>query len=378
MYKINQNLFSQPETVLKQQQFNNLEKYVNLECDLTIKGNVLPAVGTLEDYFKKEDISIFDLFRIIAERQFKRKVKPDIKLNKLAVIKTKAKISFKDKDSWRNDPLFSEYSKYKDNFINGDVFTPIILTHPGVLKDYMFTDVPEFLYQVDGMHRVMSALEAGKTELDCYVIVRRMDLKKYLRTMDKEVINSFGSTCTWFPRYQEIKEVGLKGQRVQEPRYTEIYDFSNLKDKVVVDFGGNLGQAAIEAYFNGAKKIYNFDYQECVINTGAKISEILGLDIVNNTIDFNLDTFEKDVEDTVKEWDWTIYQAIYRTKEIIDVNKSFTYIVKNTKEGMYFEGNGAAEIDTPEFYDNVFKPFNFKEINYLGHSQLRPAYKIIK
>ena len=189
MYRINQTLFSQAETVLKQQQFNNLEKYVNLECDLTIKGNVLPAVGTLENYFNKEDISIFDLFRIIAERQFKRKVTPDIKLNKLAVIKTTAKISFKDKDSWKKDPLFSEYSKYKDNFTNGDVFTPIILTHPGVLKDYMFTDVPEFLYQVDGMHRVMSALEAGKTEIDCYVIVRRMDLNKYLRAMDKEAIN---------------------------------------------------------------------------------------------------------------------------------------------------------------------------------------------
>ena len=67
MYNINPTLFSPPVTILRQQQFNNLEKYVNVECDLTIKGNVLPAVGTLEKYFEEEDITIFDLFRIIAE-----------------------------------------------------------------------------------------------------------------------------------------------------------------------------------------------------------------------------------------------------------------------------------------------------------------------
>jgi hypothetical protein len=224
----------------------------------------------------------------------------------------------------------------------------------------------------------MSALEAGVNEIEAYIVINRTDLSNYLTKEDRQKINSLGSDCTWFPRYQEIREVGLSGQRVQEPRYTKIYDFSNLKDKVVVDFGGNLGQSSVEAYFNGAKKIYNFDYQGCVVDSGRKISEVLGMGVIHNTIDFNLPTFEEDVFNVVKEWDWTIYQAIYRTKEIKDVNKSFTFIVNNTKEGMYFEGNGEATIDTPEFYDKVFLPFNFKEITYLGHSQLRPAYKIIK
>jgi len=71
--------------------------------------------------------------------------------------------------------------------------------------------------------------------------------------------------------------------------------------------------------------------------------------------------------------------ANYRDNyEIKDVNSSFTFIVNNTKEGIMFEGNGDAKIDTPEFYDNIFKPFNFTQIKYLGHSQLRPAYKILK
>lgn len=378
MFKSNIFMDTEPKK-LKQQQLNNLERYVNLESDLTINGNVLPAVGVLEDYFDGEDINIFKLFKIIGDRQFQKQISEDIQLNRLAVIKTTSKITFRDKEGWSNDPLFNEYSKYKDNFVNGDKFPPILLTHPNVLIEYLNKhDIQNNLYNVDGMHRVMSALEAGITKIDTYVIVRRVDLVNYIKDGDKQQINQLGSTCTWFPRYQQIKEVGLQGQRVQEPRYTEIYDFTNLKDKVVVDFGGNLGQSAIEAYFNGAKKIYNFDYQECVVNTGRKISEILGMGVEHNTIDFNLPTFEQDVYNVVKEWDWTIYQAIYRTREIIDVNKSFTFIVNNTKEGMYFEGNGDAKIDTPEFYDNVFNPFKFNEITYLGHSQLRPAYKIIK
>ena len=91
----NLKFFEKNLKVLKQQQFNNLERFVNLECDLTIKGNVLPAVNVIDKFFDDHDISIYDLFRIQTKRQFKIDVKEDIKLNRLALIKTKAKISFK-------------------------------------------------------------------------------------------------------------------------------------------------------------------------------------------------------------------------------------------------------------------------------------------
>ena len=363
---------------MRRQQLNNLERYVTLECDLTVRQNVIPAVNTLEHAFANEGIDIFQLFKIIGERQFRHTSVDDIELNKLAVIKTKAKISFHDEAGWKLDPLFNEYSKYKGNFSDGDCFPPIILTHPGVLRNYLGTFVPDVLYSVDGMHRIMSALEAGVKELDAYVIIQRHDLCGYIMKQDLDEIDRLGSECTWFPRYQEIREAGLSGQRVQEPRYTRIYDFRNLNGKTVVDFGGNIGQAAIEAYFNGASKIYNFDYQECVINTAKKISDVFGMNFINNTIDFNLPTFEEDVLSVVQEWDWTIYQAIYRTKEIYDSKKSFTFIVNKTKEGIYFEGNGDANIDTSQFYGDLFSHFDFIEAKYLGHSQLRPAYKILK
>ncbi len=90
-------------------------------------------------------------------------------------------------------------------------------------------------------------------------------------------------------------------------------------------------KSKISPHITKAKKIYNFDYQKCVVDTGNKISEIMGFNIEHNRIDFNLPTFEEDVCKVVKDWDWTIYQAIYRTKEIVDVKKSFKFIVNNNR-----------------------------------------------
>lgn len=363
--------------IFKQQQKIKLERFVNLECDLTISGNVLPAKTVLKTYFENGNHSLMEILNLIGENNFGKITQP-LDLSKFAILKVTSKISFKDKNSWMKNDLYKEYSKYKENFKSGDEFPPILLAHPFLLSRlFNVTGVNE-LYQIDGMHRVMSSLEAGLDEIETYVLIHRIDLHRLMSQSDKQKINELGSRCTWFPRYQEIREVGLKGQRVQEPRYTKIYNFNNLEGKTVVDFGGNLGQSAVEAYFNGADKIYNFDYQKCVVDTGNEISRIFGFNIEHNTIDFNLPSFEEDVFKIVKEWDWAVYQAIYRTKEILDVNKSFTFIVNNTKEGLYFEGNADPRLDTPQFYNGVFKPFNFKEITFLGHSQNRPAYKIIK
>ena len=366
------------KNILIQQYKNNLEQFVNLSCDLTIKGNLLPAINTVDVYFDGEPINIHQLFKIVGERQLNTKIRDNIQLNELTVIKTTCKINFRDEDGWKKNELFREYGKYKTKFLRGNKPKPIILTHPNVLTKYTKKNAGEYLYQIDGMHRVMSALEANVYELDVYVIINREDIPTFLLKEDIQKITELANKCTWFPKYQEIKEVGLKGQRKQIPRYSKIYDFSILKNKTVVDFGANIGQASIEAFFNGAKKIYNFEYQAEAVEVAKKISSTLGLGIINNTIDFNNNDFINKTESIVSEWDWTIYQAIYRTKEIKDVKKSFSYIVKKTNTGLFFEGNADLNIDTPQFYNSVFKPFNFNNITHLGHDQLRPAYKILK
>ena len=361
--------------MLKQQQFNNLEQYVDVSCDLPIDTPILPV-----SVINIKDISLQDLFPILCERQFNF-VDDDIEidLTKTCVVKTDITVAYRSDDhqeQFKKDPLFEDYTKYED--ISYDV-EPVVLCHPAILREYTEKDVPAFAYNVDGMHRIMSAVEQGVTTLPAYIMIRRNDIPSLLSIEAKRNIFELGGKCTWFPRYQQISEVGLDGQRKQAPRYTEIYDFSMMEDNTVVDFGGNIGQACLEAYFCGAKQLVSLEYQADAVETAKAISKALGMDnITHSTIDFNKESFEQDVLDIIPEWDWTIFQAIYRTKEIQDIKKNFDFIVEHTKVGIIFEGNGDSGIDTQAFYNAIFAPYKFKSVEYLGLSENRPAFLIYK
>ena len=244
---------------------------------------------------------------------------------------------------------------------------------PGELTDH------RHMYSVDGMHRIMSVLEVGLDEVEAYIIIERDKLGYEISDVNYKEIYDEGATCTWFPRYQEIKEVRLVGQRKQVPRYTEIYDFSFLKDKIVVDFGCNIGQAVLEAYFHGAKRVYGYDYQEEAINTAKLIGKTLNIEnvVTFDTIDFNnWETMSK-VEE-LGSCDWIIFQAIYRTKEIEDIEKVMEFVYNFADEGIIFEGNADPKIDTFEFYnERVFKKYNLK-YEFLGHSEHRPVWLLRK
>ncbi|XOU94768.1 MAG: hypothetical protein ACNFW9_01745 [Candidatus Kerfeldbacteria bacterium] len=394
----------------KQQQVKDLEKYINLECDLEINKNILPAITTLEKYEFNNKLSIYDLYKIVCKKQFNINITKDIDLTKCAIIKTSAHISYtsdKLKKEWEKHDKHDYFTNYSDKLLNDEKFPPIVLTHSNVLKKYINKNILKInfsfkgiiyfffnifhkifksnsnlnsnkLFQIDGMHRIMSALKANQKTFESYIIVDRNDIANLLKDDEKINITKTADKCTWFPRYQEIREAGLNGERKQDSRYSKIYNFSNLKNKSVIDFGGNIGQAAVEAFFNGATKIISFDIQKEAIDTGKIISDTLGLDIIHDTIDFNKESFENDVQNLAESWDWTIFQAIYRTKEIRDIKKNFDFIVNNTKEGIIFEGNADPRIDTNEYYQEIFKPYNFSSIKFLGHHQKRPAFIIIK
>lgn len=360
---------------IKQQQSKGLEKYVDLECDLHVNKNIQPIndiVSKLAKYHS--DIDLNYLFNKIIKTHFNTGAAP-VHINQLAVVNTKASISITDPAGLRADKLFTEYSKYSDNFdTNCD---PVVLLHPSIFSDV--TPEIDALFNLDGMHRVVSAAVAGVGTIDVQVIVRRKDLRKLITQKQINDIKHTRSACSWFPSYQQINEVGIDGQRVQYPRYPDIYDFSVLEDQTVVDFGGNTGQACVEAYFNGAKQLYNLDVQQCAVNTANQIFDTLGMcNASSHVIDFNKPTFEEDVLKICNGWDWCIFQAIYRTKEIIDIKSNFKFIVNNTKKGIMFEGNGEPTIDTDEFYFSIFEEFNFKKVIPRGLCQKRPVYIIYK
>jgi hypothetical protein len=362
-----------------QQNHKNLERYIELKCDVSINSNIFPCESLITSQLKKDhdDLSAEWLIEHVCNQHFTCLLTPDISFNELALIKTKAIFKYTNKSGFESDSLYKEYTKYKDKFTK-TLPDPIILLHPVIFSEFI-EDKPEKLYQFDGMHRVMSALEAGINELDAFVIVRRKDIGKLISPNITQEIFNEGGKCTWFPRYQQIREVNIEGQRVQEPRYTEIYDFSILKDKTVVDFGGNIGQSAVESYFNEVDRFYNFDIQRDALNTADKVFKVLNMsNCSNHFINFNLSTFKDDVMQVISGWDWCIFQAIYRTKEINDIKTVFRFIVENTKEGIIFEGNGEPTIDTNEFYYDIFDEFNFKSIQSLGLCQQRPAYILSK
>jgi len=355
---------------MKSHNIKNLERYVSIVYDETPCQAVYSAnryyIPPLEVECPGET-PLIKLMKIVAESYFYKDYYNLKSLKELCFIKVKISMSFIDKIGWEKDPLFKEYSRYKEDFLQR--------------KPYFFTiwwEHNNILYSLDGMHRIMSALEAGVTSMNAIILIKRKDLYKYLDLSKIQTINEDVSKCTWFPRYQEIREVALDGQRKQVPRYTQVYDFRFLKDKKVVDLGCNIGQATLEAFFNGAKEVYGFDYQPEAIQTARSIVDAMCIeDIKYDTIDFN-DWTTMDKVSKLDRCDWVIFQAIYRTKEIKDINQVMDFIYDFVKEGVIFEGHADPKIDTHEFYNkNVFKKYNYK-YQYLGKSEDRPAWLLTK
>jgi len=356
---------------MKSHNIKNLEKYILVEYDETPCTNIYSA-NTYDipplDVDCPGETPLIKLMRIVGENYLNNTNFTLSSLKELCFIKVKMSINFIDKYTWRKDPLFKEYSKYKEDFLQRKNYYPTI-----------WWDYENVLYSLDGMRRIMSALEAGVNSINAVILIKRTDLHKYLNTNELSIINEEGANCTWFPRYQEIREVNLVGQRKQVPRYTQIYDFRFLKNKKVVDLGCNLGQATIEAFFNGASDIYGFDYQPEAIQTARTIANTLHInDVIKyNVVDFNNWSTMGVVKNLV-DCDWIIFQAIYRTKEINDINAVMNFIYDFAKEGVIFEGHADSSIDTPEFYyKNVFNKYNYK-YKYLGKSENRPAWILTK
>jgi hypothetical protein len=349
-----------------------LESYISCETDLTINGNV-SSVRDLDEYDFSGYVPPFLISKILSEHYDVRK-QPLLDPRKVCLVHSQTKLSLTDKEGWENDPLYDEYSKYKDNVLDG--MGEIVMIHPNVLNS--FGAKATELFNLDGMHRIMSTLEAGGDTIPTMTIMLRDDLVNHITDDDKTKIFEYGGKATWFPRYQQLKEVGLEGERNQEPRFSSIYNFNELKGKTVADFGCNLGQAVMESVFNGAKG-YGFEYQQEVVDTSNEIRRVLGIDVEFNQCDFNAKDFEEKVNSVVPEqWDCLLFLAIYRTREINNVEKNFDYLVSKTKETIFFEGHANPIIDTQEFYNNKFLKYNFKRIDYLGMSDQRPVWRIEK
>ncbi len=156
-------------------------------------------------------------------------------------------------------------------------------------------------------------------------------------------------------------------------------DFSKCKNKIVVDFGCNLGQTCTKTYFAGAKRAIGLDSQKDTIKMAKEISRVLETKIEFYTIDFNDKNFRNKIVDILnnKKIDISFFLSVYRTKELKDRNGLFNFIIEQTNEIIFFEGHAAPGIDTDEYYSTTFKNFPIC-FNFLGYTEeiSRPFYEI--
>jgi len=204
--------------------------------------------------------------------------------------------------------------------------------------------------------------------------IENRNTKKGIRRIKRKI-----RRLKWFPNYQSFTELGIKGRRNDSIRYKYL-DLSLCRNKIVVDYGCNLGQASIKAAKAGAKHVIGLDSQEDTITVALKIKEILNVKNVDfYTVDFNQDGYEKRIKTIFnnKKPAISFFLSVYRTKELKDRDGLFQFIIDNTEEIIYFEGHSDRSIDTVEYYMDLFKRFGLNS-EFLGYSQkdTRPFFII--
>ncbi len=201
-----------------------------------------------------------------------------------------------------------------------------------------------------------------------------LEKKKQMRRIRRQI-----RRLKWFPSYQEFSEIGIKGRRNEEERY-QYLDFTLCRDKIVADYGCNLGQTSVKAALAGARRVVGMDCQEDTIEVANAIKGILevgNLDFF--VIDFNSNSFEEETENILSGDipDISFFLSVYRTKELKDSGGLFRFILENTREIVFFEGHSDRKIDTVEYYEELFRRFGV-EYRFLGFSQgdTRPLFTV--
>lgn len=353
---------------MKLQQISSKEQFIDVRVNLSISGNIKPFVGTQLNIHKKH-VDFRNLISRIYLKKFGLNRSLEYREKDLAVVSSSAQLEFIDK----NKALENYNPQFTSLYKQGVDVHPVVFVHPN-----LFNLGIDDLYSVDGMHRILSALVAGEKEIPCYTVIRRTDIPIFLSDEQLTKIKNCAVSTKWFPRYQTIRECKIVGQREQEKRYSKVYNFDFILGKSVVDFGGNIGQALLEAYFNGATKMINFECQPEAVQTGNLISDTLGLNIEHICGDFNNENFESLVLSRVNNWDWALFTAIWLTKEIKDAKSLFSFIYNHTNIGIVFESHGNPVKNSDERIKNWLSPFKFESMTYLGKHQNRKGFLLKK
>jgi len=233
---------------------------------------------------------------------------------------------------------------------------------------------------VDGSKRIRALTIQGNAKIKAEMIVEKEQLVDWLPDSFNRQIQSIMERIKWFPNYQTIREVGIIGGRTSK-RY-RLLDLTRVSNKTIADFGCNIGQSCLEYYYRGAEKVYGFDVQPEVVEIANLISASLGIadKVKFFQVDFNAtDCFS--VMDNIlpDQLDYSSFLSVYRTKELTQRERLFDYIIKKTKDVVFFEGHADKRIDTIGYYEALFERSCVTgEFRGYGENGIRPLFQLVK
>jgi SAM-dependent methyltransferase len=229
---------------------------------------------------------------------------------------------------------------------------------------------------IDGSRRIAARAVRGEKSFDADLVIKKEHLASWL---DQAIIKKTGELIQdvdWFKNYQNIPEIGLSGERTLK-RYG-LLDLSRIKGKTVADFGCNTGQSCFEFYYRGASAVWGFDVQQKVVDIANAVSNAMGTGerVKFFCVDFNdVSCFEEMDAVLPDKVDFSSFFSVYRTKELTQREKLFSYIISKTRENIFFEGHADRNIDTLEYYEELFKNNNLKsEFKGYGEEKIRPLF----
>ncbi|GAB6113471.1 glycosyltransferase [Desulfomicrobium salsuginis] len=271
----------------------------------------------------------------------------------------------------------SDINKYKKLIINNNILPPPLFISGETLNNLGANINPYSIYMIDGARRICAHAITHHEFINIKLIVTEKEFSNFVEEKETILIKNKIDSIPWFPNYQSIPLIGLKGDR--STKRFELFDNSILMNQTIFDFGCNTGQACITAALAGAKEVWGIEGIFETYNVAkqiAKITKISNLNYLN--IDFNDFNFESEIDKYTPEFcDYSFFFSVYRTKELTNRDKLFKYIINKTSKGIFFEGHAHKKIDTIEYYDWLFSSFSLK-YNFLGFSEkdTRPLFFI--
>ena len=255
-----------------------------------------------------------------------------------------------------------------------DLGKPLYIT--GTLLDRLGGGTPPGeIYMLDGARRLAASAFAQRETIDTWILMHESEFPRCFAEPGIAALQRELAALEWFQNYQSMPIVGIRGERTLK-RFG-LMDLALLRDRSVMDFGCNIGQACMKAILAGASTVVGVEGMRDTFALAERICEQVAFQNLRYlNADFNSPDFDLDIERSVPgQVDYSFFFSVYRTKELIQRDRLFRYIIDKSRLGVFFEGHAHPKIDTLEYYDWLFDSFGLR-YEFLGHSEgeLRPLF----